>query len=99
MHLSVTWVCAPFSDRVSPECRCNPDSQTRYWTFYDAISIGGAVGKERPDEFLEEIDEELKSLHVKVKKIVSEANTVLQECQGDQLEEEAEGTVEGKGQD
>ena len=54
------------------------------------------MGKERPDELLEEIDEELKSLHVKVKKIVSEANAVLQECQGDQLEEEAERTVEGE---
>ncbi len=67
--------------------------------FYDAISIGGAVGKERPDEFLEEIDEELKSLHVKVKKIVSEANAVLQECRGDQLEEEEQTSSEGKNQD
>lgn len=57
------------------------------------------MGTEQPDEFLEEIDEELKSLHVKVKKIVSEANAVLQECQGDPLEEEAEGTVEGEGKD
>ena len=57
------------------------------------------MGTERPDEFLEEIDEELKSLHVKVKKIVSEANTVLQECQGDQLEEEEETSSEGKNQD
>ena len=72
------------------------DGKEENLTFYDAISIGGAVGKERPDELLEEIDEELKSLHVKVKKIVSEANAVLQECQGDQLEEEAERTVEGE---
>ena len=44
--------------------------------------------KEKQDEFLELIDEELKSLHLKVKKIVSEANTVLQEYDGNQAEDE-----------
>jgi hypothetical protein len=49
------------------------------------------VVEEKQDEFLEEIDEELKTLHVKVKKIVSEANAVLQEYQGEEGEEGEEG--------
>ena len=47
------------------------------------------MGEEKRDEFLNEIDEELKSLHVKVKKIVSEVNTVLQEYGKDEQKEDA----------
>jgi len=47
------------------------------------------VGEEKRDEFLNEIDEELKSLHVKVKKIVSEVNTVLQEYGKDEQKGDA----------
>jgi hypothetical protein len=37
------------------------------------------VAKEDQDAFLEEIDQELKDLHLKVKKIVSQADAVLNE--------------------
>ncbi|MBW2318585.1 MAG: hypothetical protein JRD47_04420 [Deltaproteobacteria bacterium] len=45
--------------------------------------MGGIVGKERKDEFLEKIDKELYLLNKKVKKVVSKAETVLKEYQKD----------------
>jgi hypothetical protein len=52
------------------------------------------VAKEKQDEFLKEIDEELKTVHVKVRKIVSEADSLLKEYQGEEDGQQGDGQPE-----
>lgn len=53
------------------------------------------MAKEDQDAFLEEIDQELKDLHSKVKKIVSQADAVLNEYEK-QDEAPEQGPEEGE---